>query len=106
MRTRGVHRCSEALEKALDSPSDGRTRSRAVRALRDAYIAFARGNTDTYRLLFKYPENSRDDPAYREAHARLWRTIAADMNVMLDEGLIEAAAPISTIGSGRHCAAR
>nr|WP_255488390.1 TetR-like C-terminal domain-containing protein [Rhodanobacter sp. MP1X3] len=79
------------MENALDSPGDGRTRSRNVR---DAYIDFARNNTATYRLMFEYPETNRDDPAYREAHARMWRCIAADTQVMIDEGTIDAEAPI------------
>jgi AcrR family transcriptional regulator len=87
VRTRGLHRFSEALERALDSPGDGRTRSRAVR---DAYLAFARSDTATYRLMFEYPEPHRDDPAYREAHARMWRTIAAHVEVMNAEGMIAA----------------
>ena len=91
VRTRGMHRFSEALERALDSPGDGRTRSRAVR---DAYIGFARRETDTYRLMFEYPETHRDDPAYREAHARMWRTIAAHVEVLAAEGAVEADAPI------------
>jgi AcrR family transcriptional regulator len=91
IRTRGLHSLSEALENALNTPGDGRTRSRNVR---DAYIDFARRNTATYRLMFEYPETNRDDPAYREAHARMWRCIAADTQVMIDEGMIEAEAPI------------
>lgn len=91
VRTRGLHRFSEALEQALDSPGDGRTRSRAVR---DAYIAFARQNTATYRLMFEYPETRQDDPAYRQAHERMWRTIAAHVEVMIAEGTVEADAPI------------
>ncbi|KRE88625.1 hypothetical protein ASG87_08575 [Frateuria sp. Soil773] len=91
IRTRGLHRFSEALERALASPGDGRTRSRAVR---DAYIAFARGDTATYRLMFEYPETNRDDPAYRAAHQRMWRTIAAHVEVMVAEGAVEADAPI------------
>lgn len=87
VRTRGLHRFSEALERALDSPGDGRQRSRAVR---DAYIAFARANTATYRLMFEYPETNRDDPAYREAHERMWRTVAAHVEVMVAEGVVEA----------------
>jgi len=91
VRTRGLHRFSEALENALESPGDGRTRSRAVR---DAYIAFARQNTATYRLMFEYPETRQDDPAYRQAHERMWRTIAAHVEVMIAEGTVEADAPI------------
>jgi len=91
IRTRGLHGLSETLENALDSPGDGRTRSRNVR---DAYIDFARNNTATYRLMFEYPETNRDDPAYREAHGRMWRCIAADTQVMIDEGTIDAEAPI------------
>ena len=87
VRTRGLHRFSEALERALDTPGDGRTRSRAVR---DAYIAFARENTATYRLMFEYPETDRDDPAYRDAHARMWRTVAAHVEVMIAEGVVAA----------------
>ena len=87
VRTRGMHALSETLENALDSTGDGRTRSRNVR---DAYIDFARRNTATYRLMFEYPETDRNDPGYREAHARMWRRIAADMQVMIDEGLIDA----------------
>jgi AcrR family transcriptional regulator len=87
VRTRGMHAFSETLENALDSEGDGRTRSRSVR---DAYIDFARNNTATYRLMFEYPETDRNDPGYREAHARMWRRIAADMQVMIDEGFIEA----------------
>ena len=56
IRARGMHRFSEALERALDTPGDGRTRSRAVR---DAYIAFARAHTATYRLMFADPEGGR-----------------------------------------------
>ena len=91
VRTRGMHRFSQALEQALDSPGDGRTRSRAVR---DAYIAFARANTATYRLMFEYPEPHRDDAAYREAHERMLRTVVAHIDVMIDEGRIQADAPI------------
>ena len=91
IRTRGMHRFSEALERALDTPGDGRTRSRAVR---DAYIAFARENTATYRLMFEYPETERDDAAYREAHARMWRTVAAHVEVMIAEGVVAADAAI------------
>lgn len=91
VRTRGLNRFSEALENALASPGDGRTRSRAVR---DAYIAFARSNTATYRLMFEYPETRRDDPGYRQAHERMWRTIAAHVEVMIAEGTVEADAPI------------
>lgn len=91
IRTRGLHSLSETLERALDTPGDGRTRSRNVR---DAYIDFARKNTATYRLMFEYPETHRDDPAYCEAHARMWRCIAADTQVMIDEGIVEAEAPI------------
>jgi AcrR family transcriptional regulator len=91
VRTRGMNRFSEALEHALDTPGDGRTRSRAVR---DAYVAFARSDTATYRLMFEYPETRRDDPAYREAHARMWRTIAAHVEVLVDEGAVAADAPI------------
>lgn len=91
VRTRGMHRFSQALEQALDSPGDGRTRSRAVR---DAYIAFARANTATYRLMFEYPEPHRDDAAYREAHERMLRTVVAHVDVMIDEGRIQADAPI------------
>lgn len=87
VRTRGMHRFSEALERALDTPGDGRTRSRAVR---DAYIDFARRETATYRLMFEYPEPRRDDPAYREAHARMWRTVAAHVEVLVAEGAVEA----------------
>lgn len=87
VRTRGMHALSEALENALDTEGDGRTRSRNVR---DAYIDFARNNVATYRLMFEYPQTDRDDPGYREAHARLWRRIAADMQVMIDEGVIDA----------------
>jgi AcrR family transcriptional regulator len=86
VRTRGMHRFSEALERALETPGDGRTRSRAVR---DAYIAFARRETATYRLMFEYPESRRDDPAYREAHARMWRTVAAHVEVLVAEGAVE-----------------
>ena len=46
VRARGMHRFSETLERTLDTPGDGHTRSRAVR---DAYIAFARRETATYR---------------------------------------------------------
>jgi len=91
VRTRGMHRFSEALERALDTPGDGRTRSRAVR---DAYIAFARRETATYRLMFEYPEPRRDDPAYRQAHARMWRTVAAHVEVLVAEGAVEADAPL------------
>lgn len=91
VRTRGMHRFSEALERALDTPGDGRTRSRAVR---DAYIAFARRETATYRLMFEYPEPRRDDPAYRKAHARMWRTVAAHVEVLVAEGAVEADAPL------------
>lgn len=91
VRTRGMHRFSQALEEALDSPGDGRTRSRAVR---DAYIAFARANTATYRLMFEYPEPHRDDAGYREAHERMLRTVVAHVDVMIDEGRIQADAPI------------
>lgn len=91
VRTRGMHRFSEALERALDTPGDGRTRSRAVR---DAYVAFARRETATYRLMFEYPEPRRDDPAYREAHARMWHTIAAHVEVLVAEGAVEADAPL------------
>ena len=91
IRTRGMHSLSQALEDALDTAGDGRTRSRNVR---DAYIDFARRHTATYRLMFEYPETNRDDPEYSQAHARLWRCIAADMQVMIDEGMIEAEAPI------------
>lgn len=91
VRTRGLNRFSEALERALQSPGDGRTRSRAVR---DAYIAFARENTATYRLMFEYPETRRDDPAYRQAHERMWGTIAAHVNVMIAEGTVAADAAI------------
>nr|WP_275586802.1 TetR/AcrR family transcriptional regulator [Dyella kyungheensis] len=91
VRTRGLNRFSEALERALESPGDGRTRSRAVR---DAYIAFARENTATYRLMFEYPETRRDDPAYRQAHDRMWATIAAHVNVMIAEGTVAADAAI------------
>jgi AcrR family transcriptional regulator len=87
VRTRGLHRLCEAMEVALDAPGDGRTRSRAVR---DAYIAFARANTATYRLMFEYPETNRDDPAYREAHQRMWRNIAAHVEVMIAEGKVNA----------------
>jgi AcrR family transcriptional regulator len=87
VRTRGLHRFSEALERALASPGDGRVRSRAVR---DAYIAFARENTATYRLMFEYPETNRADPAYREAHERMWRTVAAHVEVMVAEGVVVA----------------
>lgn len=87
VRTRGMHALSEALENALDTSGDGRTRSRNVR---DAYIAFARQNTATYRLMFEYPETDSEDAGYRQAHARLWHRIAADMQVMIDEGMIEA----------------
>lgn len=91
IRTRGLHRFSEALELALATPGDGRTRSRAVR---DAYIAFARDNTATYRLMFEYPETNRDDPAYRAAHERMLRTVAGHVEVLVDEGVVEADAPI------------
>lgn len=91
VRTRGMHGLSEALENALATPGDGRTRSRHVR---DAYIDFARRNTATYRLMFEYPETNRADPAYSRAHARLWRCISADMQVMIDEGSIAAEAAI------------
>jgi len=91
VRTRGLNRFSEALENALQSPGDGRTRSRAVR---DAYIAFARQNTATYRLMFEYPETRGDDPAYRQAYERMWRTIAAHVEVMIAEGTVKADAPI------------
>lgn len=87
VRTRGMNRFSDALEQALASPGDGRTRSRAVR---DAYIAFARANTATYRLMFEYPETRRDDPAYQAAHARMWRTVAAHVEVMIAEGTVQA----------------
>lgn len=87
VRTRGMNRFSDALEQALASPGDGRTRSRAVR---DAYIAFARTNTATYRLMFEYPETRRDDPAYQAAHARMWRTVAAHVEVMIAEGTVQA----------------
>lgn len=95
VRTRGLHRFSEALENALASPGDGRTRSRAVR---DAYIAFARQNTATYRLMFEYPETRQDDPAYRQAHERMWRTIAAHVDVMIAEGTVAADADAPIIG--------
>lgn len=91
VRTRGLHRFSEALEHALASAGDGHARSIAVR---DAYIAFARGDTATYRLMFEYPEANRDEPAYRAAHARMWRTIAAHVDVMIAEGVLDADAPI------------
>lgn len=91
VRTRGMHRFSHALEQALDSPGDGRTRSRAVR---DAYVAFARANTATYRLMFEYPEPDQADPAYRLAHERMLRTVVAHVDVMIDEGRIQADAPI------------
>ncbi|BDU20303.1 TetR/AcrR family transcriptional regulator [Dyella sp. GSA-30] len=91
VRTRGMHRFSQVLEDALGSPGDGRTRSRAVR---DAYIAFARANTATYRLMFEYPEPHKDDTAYREAHERMLRTVVAHVDVMIDEGRIQADAPI------------
>lgn len=91
VRTRGMHALSEALENALDTQGDGHTRSRRVR---DAYIDFARRNTATYRLMFEYPETNRDDPSYRQAHARMGRRIAADMQVLIDEGTIDADASI------------
>lgn len=91
VRTRGLHAFSAALEQALASPGDGRTRSRAVR---DAYIAFARANTATYRLMFEFPEQNRANPAYREAHERMWQTIAAHVDVMIAEGVVKADAAI------------
>lgn len=91
VRTRGMHQFSAALEQALASSGDGRIRSRAVR---DAYIAFARKNTSTYRLMFEYPEPNKDDPDYAAAHARMWKTIAAHMEVMIAEGIIDANAAI------------
>jgi hypothetical protein len=86
-----LNRLAETLENALNTPGDGRTRSRNVR---DAYIEFARDNTATYRLMFEYPQTRRDDPDYEKAQARLWRCIAADTQVMVDEGTIDAQAPI------------
>jgi hypothetical protein len=62
--------------------------------VRDAYIAFARSNSATYRLMFEYPETNRDDPAYREAHARMLRTVAEHVEVLIAEGAVEADAPI------------
>ncbi|MEP6899005.1 MAG: WHG domain-containing protein [Rhodanobacter sp.] len=91
IRTRGLHRFSDALERALQSPGDARARSRAVR---DAYIAFARRDTATYRLMFEYPETNRNDPAYREAHARMLRTVAEHVEVLIAEGAVAADAPI------------
>jgi AcrR family transcriptional regulator len=91
VRSRGMQRFSEALEQALASPGDGRTRSRAVR---DAYIAFARDDTATYRLMFEYPEPNQEDPAYRVAHARMWKTVAAHVEVMIAEGTVAADAAI------------
>ena len=91
IRTRGLHRFSEALEQALHSPGDGRARSRAVR---DAYIGFARNDTATYRLMFEYPETNRNDPAYREAHARMLRTVTEHVEVLIAEGAVEANAPV------------
>jgi AcrR family transcriptional regulator len=91
VRTRGLHRFSAALEQAMQSPGDGRTRSRAVR---DAYVAFARSDTATYRLMFEYPETNRNDPAYREAHARMLKTVAEHVEVLIAEGEVEANAPI------------
>ena len=87
VRARGMHRLCEAMERALHSAGDGRTRSRAVR---DAYLAFARANTATYRLMFEYPEANRDEPDYREAHQRMWRNIAAHVEVMIAEGKVDA----------------
>ncbi len=91
VRSRGMLRFSEALERALDATGDGRARSRAVR---DAYIGFARSDTATYRLMFEYPELNRDDADYRKAHARMWQTIAAHVEVMIAEGSVAADAAI------------
>lgn len=87
VRARGMQRLCDAMETALALPGDGRTRSRAVR---DAYIDFARANTASYRLMFEYPEANREDPDYREAYQRMWRNIAAHVEVMIAEGRIEA----------------
>ncbi|WP_158882990.1 TetR/AcrR family transcriptional regulator [Rhodanobacter sp. L36] len=91
VRTRGLHRFSLALEQALQTPGDARQRSRNVR---DAYVAFARSNSATYRLMFEYPETNRNDPAYRVAHARMLKTVAEHVEVLIAEGAVEADAPI------------
>ena len=56
--------------------------------------------------MFEYPEPLCDGPAYRDAHARMWRTIAAHVEVLVAEGAVEADAALWVIRYGRRCTAR
>ena len=88
VRVDGFNRMAGELEAAFHNKGASRDRSRAVGA---AYFHFARANPDFYRVLFDTPfVNKTAPPELKKAVARMKAAMKAPIDLMIDEGVIEA----------------
>jgi AcrR family transcriptional regulator len=88
VRVEGFNRLAGELEEAFDVKGTPRDRSRAVGT---AYFRFARANPDFYRVLFDTPFAHKTASAgLKKAVARMNAAMKAPVDLMIDEGLIEA----------------
>ena len=88
VRVEGFNRLASELEQAFNLKGTPRDRSRAVGA---AYFRFARANPDFYRVIFDTPFAHKTASAeLKKAVARMNAAMKAPVDLMIDEGSIEA----------------
>ena len=92
VRTLAFDRFSDALEAAAQAPGDSRAKSTAIG---EAYVAFALGNREAYRLMFDMSDPGDDRfPDLARARARSNRNMTAYVQAMIDEGALKGEAAV------------
>lgn len=87
VRTRGLHHFAEVIERAREGTQGG-ARSKAL-AVRNAYLDFAFGNPNCYKLLFDlYQPEEEGYPPLLEAAARARDTMSAYVLDLIAEGVM------------------
>ena len=86
VRARAFTRFAEALEQAMAAPGGALSKATAVY---EAYVGFAFGEPDSYRLMFDLSQPNEDDyPELVEATKRARATMTAYVRGLVAEGLL------------------
>src|SRR5215472_2153149 len=87
VRARAFARFADALEAAMATPGDANLKASAVY---EAYVDFAFGEPQSYRLMFDLSQPHEDEyPELVEATRRARATMTAYVRVLVEAGVLE-----------------
>lgn len=92
VRAAAFNRFSKALETAVATAPDARSKGRAVG---DAYVSFAKTYPSAYQLIFSFPQQDEDQyPELVTANARAQKAMVNYVEEMIAAGLLEGDAQL------------